>query len=184
MLFTELTPVGRPVEQTPPAPAPKRPYAYSEEVGFAILGRISRGEKLFQVCAARDMPYEQTFFRWVAEDKGFAEAYRCALEARFDRMEHELIKIADDAANDYITEYSEDGIPSIKPNKELLERTAMRIKTRQWVMAKALPRKYADKPSVAVIEAAALNAPKEEPHLYLARDALEAIRAQRVLEPS
>ncbi len=171
----------------PPKPEPpKRPRAYADEVGYLILERIANGEKLHEVCADPAMPATCTFFRWVAENKDFAVSYGYALRARFDRQEYDLIQIADDAANDYIIQADDDGIPSVKPNAELLERVRIKLEIRKWIMQKGLPRRYGDtaKAPPAPVDAGELQtitaAKAEEQPRYLAREAIALIRAQKM----
>jgi hypothetical protein len=127
-----------------PAKPPHRPSSYNEDKAFTLCERLGNGEKLHAICADPDMPSPATVYRWIASIAEFRLAYQCALYAKFDAKSEELIQIADDASQDNTAEAGDDGVPILKPNKESIERTRVRLDIRKWLMAKELPRKYAD----------------------------------------
>lgn len=169
---------------TQPEEKPKRPKEYSDDIAYQILERIGNGEKLHDVCKDEGYPAPATVYRWRAADPGFRDAMDCALMARFDLQSEQLIKIADDAADDYRTVLDKDGVPTLKPNPELIERTELRIRMRQYQMAKHLPRTYGEVAPQAVQAAeapAALEAPSrpEDHPLYIAHQAIAAVVRER-----
>jgi len=94
------------------AKATKRKYeaksrlAYSEALGLEICARmVTRGptgrvQSLTEVCAAPDMPHEETVRRWRKLHPAFAAAYSEAREERAGMLGDEIIAIADDSELD------------------------------------------------------------------------------------
>lgn len=160
--FCVPTQVDTPVENLPTTTAARpigRPRIYNHDIAYEICERLGNGAKLHDICKDEHIPHAATVYRWVAENHQFRAAYYCALLAKFDMRSEECVAIADDASKDYELEDDADGTPTLKPAKETIARTELRIKTRQWQMAKELPRKYA--------EMAALQAPDmpNSPHV-------------------
>lgn len=149
-----------------PKKTPRR-RGYDEEIAEEICERIADGEKLKTICADARMPARATVFRWQHDHPEFAVMFDCALMARFDDRTDELEEIAKDGSDDWVAEADKPGeIPTVRPNKESLGRSELRIKTLQWIMAKGLPKKYGDQPraQASVPEApAAAETPAERP---------------------
>jgi len=79
------------------------------------------------------MPSSTTsFFNWINESPELMEKYTRAQEMRAEYQAGLIIAIADDKSNDYIT--MEDGRQIV--NHEHIQRSKLRIETRQWTMSR------------------------------------------------
>lgn len=123
-----------------------RPSTYSEDIADIICDRLANGESLRTICALDDMPDKSTVFRWLAANDAFATKYAHARAAQADALFDEMLDIADDGSNDWMERRNGDG-ESIgwRENGEAIRRSDLRIKTRQWIVSKLLPKKYGDK---------------------------------------
>jgi hypothetical protein len=91
------------------------------------------------------MPSVQTVLKWLREDKGgFVAQYARAKEEQADFMSEEMIDIADDGTNDFMTIEKGDMSYEIE-NKEVTNRSKLRVETRKWIISKLKPKKYGDK---------------------------------------
>jgi len=64
-------------------------------------------------------------------------------------MADEVMEIADDGTNDWIESNDPDN-PGYRFNGEHYQRSRLRVDTRKWMLAKALPKIYGDKTQVDV----------------------------------
>lgn len=105
-----------------------RPHTkYSDELFHEILRRISCGETLTDICDDEDMPAEGTFYSWIQGDMAKNELYaRAQYERTFVHAE-QLIAIADNCSI------------------EEVNKARLRIDTRKWSMAKANPKRFAER---------------------------------------
>ena len=85
-------------------------------------------------------PDYSTIMRWVDKEEELCKRYARAKEAQADFMADEMIDICDDARNDFMTKGEFE-----VPNKELIQRSKLRIDTRKWLASKLKPKKYGDK---------------------------------------
>lgn len=123
-----------------------RPTRYTEKLGTEICIRLSEGESLRCICEDEHMPAASTVCLWVIDNReGFAERYARARELQYLGMADELLDIADDGKNDWITRKSKSGEEFEVFNKEAAERSKLRVETRKWVLAKVMPKVYGDK---------------------------------------
>lgn len=91
------------------------------------------------------MPSVRTVLRWLREDKdGFCAQYARAKEEQADMMIEEMIDISDDGTNDLMTIEKGDMSYEIE-NKEVTNRSKLRVDTRKWIASKLKPKKYGDK---------------------------------------
>lgn len=127
-----------------------RPRAWSEELAYELCDRIGRGRPLEVVCDEdQDMPSSATVYRWLRTVPGFRDVYYDALFAKFDKMAHECITIADDGARDIEVTAEVNAETGVTTHKidvkgETIERTKLRLGERHRMMAKELPHKYGD----------------------------------------
>jgi len=138
---------GKEVVQSPGEPKPTgRPEIYSQEIADRICAEIASSTKsLRTICNADGMPCVQTVLKWLREDKdGFLAQYTRAKEEQADFMTEEMIEIADDGTNDYMTIVKGDTEYNIE-NKEVTSRSKLRVETRKWAASKLKPKKYGDK---------------------------------------
>lgn len=91
------------------------------------------------------MPSVQTVLKWLRKDMGgFVAQYARAKEEQADFMVEEMIDIADDGTNDYMTITKGDISYNVE-DKEVTSRSKLRVETRKWAAAKLKPKKYGDK---------------------------------------
>lgn len=121
-----------------------RPVTYSAEVAEKVLSEVSEGKTLRETCRKIGTP-ESTVRRWVLDDReGFAARYAHAKELQVECWADELREIADDGSNDWMT--IQRGGESVEvENREVVNRSRLRIDTLKWLMSKITPKKYADK---------------------------------------
>jgi hypothetical protein len=124
-----------------------RPTIFSEELADAICERLASGESLVRICGGDDFPSETTVYRWLQTDLAFRDKYAKAREVQAERMADEILEIADDASNDWMTRFANGGgeAPGWTLNGEHVQRSRLRIDSRKWLMSKMLPKKYGDK---------------------------------------
>ncbi|MFA5387285.1 MAG: terminase small subunit protein [Candidatus Paceibacterota bacterium] len=121
-----------------------RPSKYSDEYADLIIERICSGMSLSEICRDDEMPARSTVLLWVATDReSFSDRYAKACMARAYFWADELIDIADDSSNDYMTR-QRDGENYEAVNPEAIARARLRVDTRKWLMCKLIPA-YSDK---------------------------------------
>lgn len=118
--------------------------AYTKTIGDEICRRISQGEVLSHICEEQGMPCRAVVYRWRSENPTFAEQYFKARENQAEAIFDEMLEIADDSRNDWITKKNRDGSEYTALDVEHVQRSALRIKTRQWMLPR-LNKKMADK---------------------------------------
>lgn len=124
-----------------------RPTDFSDELAASICFEIAEGRSLRSVCRDKGMPHMSTIFRWLGEkDKAtFKEQYARACEERTEAMAEDILDIADDGTNDYVTRSTNDGDEYQVVDKDNIQRSRLRVDTRKWLMSKMKPKKYGDK---------------------------------------
>lgn len=131
---------------------------FSKEKADAICEELATSSKsLRTICAQKDMPAIRTVLYWLSEGenlnakdhfKAFTRQYTRAREMQADFLAEEIIEIADDGSNDYMTitkgvmEYNVE-------NKELTNRSRLRVDSRKWIASKLKPKRYGDKVDMA-----------------------------------
>ncbi len=140
-----------------------RPTKLTEDVAAAICDRFGDGEDLHEICRREDMPSAHTVYRWARTNNEFAESFAAALQARFLLRTKEIEAIAADATNDYVESVGADNMPTVRPNKEGVARSALRIETIYRNFAKLFPHRLVDPLPVAM--AAPAIAPAKLPLL-------------------
>ncbi len=126
-----------------------RPEIFTQEIADQICELISTTAKsLKTICKMDGMPSVRTILRWLREDKaGFCAQYARAKEEQADYMTEEMIEIADDGSNDLMTVEKGDASYEVE-NKEVTNRSKLRVETRKWIASKLKPKKYGDKTGV------------------------------------
>lgn len=135
--------------------------AYSEEqkdnVFNRVIKEIQSGKALRNVLKEEGMPSSQTFYIWLDEDELKSKQYAGACEDRAEAIFEEMIEIADDGSNDYMTITK--GIEKYNvEDKEVTNRSRLRIDTRKWMLSKLMPKKYGDKLDITT-DGERLNSP-------------------------
>ena len=110
-----------------------------------ILERICRGETIDRICKDEHMPHRSTVWKWVRYDPDFAELYFEAKKFQLDAFAEQIITIADESVHDIRMAYDRQGNPIPEINFEAVKRSELRVKTRQWLMERLMPKKYGDK---------------------------------------
>lgn len=130
-----------------------RPEIYTPELADRLCEEISTSSKsLKTICAMDGMPSVRTVLRWLREDKGgeenktkgFCAQYARAKEEQADYLTEEMIDIADNGSNDFMT-ITKGDISYEVENKEWTSRSKLRVETRKWAASKLKPKKYGDK---------------------------------------
>ena len=122
-----------------------RPETYSKEIADKICGEIAASSKsLRTICAQEGFPGIRTVMRWLADKDDFRQQYALAKQEQADYMVEEMLEIADDGSNDYMTITKGDITYNVE-NKEVTNRSRLRVDTRKWIASKLKPKKYADR---------------------------------------
>lgn len=120
-----------------------RPTEYNAEIADKIIDIISTSNRsLASICKELDLN-PSTIYRWLDSHKEFCDNYARAKEWQADFMAEEILEIADDATNDFMTitkGYREYEVE----NKEVISRSRLRVESRKWLASKLKPKKYAD----------------------------------------
>jgi hypothetical protein len=146
------------VSRKKPGGAPKRPQTrgrpslYTPELAANICGRLAVGETLRSICRDEGMPVHSAVIGWTLNAKlapGFADQYARARDAGLNVMAEEILAIADDSADDYITRKREDGSDYTVIDHDHINRSRLRVDTRKWYLSKLAPKRYGDRLQVA-----------------------------------
>lgn len=136
---------------------------------------ICQGLSLREIAAKEGMPSPWQILRFVSKSPEAAQQYAYAKEWQSELLADEIIEIADDARNDWMEVYGDDGEAiGWKLNGEHTRRSQMRIDARKWRAAKLRPKVYGDKGELEVtmkmIEAVMASKPTEELQVYVGID--------------
>ena len=121
-----------------------RPTLYTEELASEICAELALGKSIRTVCHPEHMPSVATIFNWFSKHPTFLEQYTRAKQESADAMAEDVLDIADDGTNDYMTITKGDKEYEVT-NGEAIQRSRLRVETRKWLMAKMKPKKYGDK---------------------------------------
>lgn len=88
------------------------------------------------------MPARDSIYEWLAIHDEFSDQYSRACAARTEVHGDEVVEIADDATNDYMTIRNERGELERVPDPEVIQRSKLRVETRLKLMALMQPKKY------------------------------------------
>lgn len=121
-----------------------RPTDYTEEITIAICNRLSVGESLNEICKDAEMPDKSTVFRWIGRHPEFNDKYAKAKVVGIEALAEDLLDIADNSANDWMTKNDPDN-PGFLLNGDSVQRSRLRIDTRKWILSKLAAKKYGEK---------------------------------------
>jgi hypothetical protein len=107
--------------------------------GEMILEMVADGKTLKFACESIGVGYSTVFFK-IGKNPVFKERMEEARAAGYEVLAEECLEIADETAFD-MTE-TERGL---KPNKEWMQRSKLRVETRLKLLAKWHPKKYGEK---------------------------------------
>ena len=120
------------------------PFTYTPEqkrdAKARVIAGLMAGTPLTVICAADDMPNDDTVRDWASVDGDFERAIARAREAGFDKIALDALAIADDTAND--TKKTKDG--DEQANSEWITRSRLRVETRLKLLAKWDPKRYGE----------------------------------------
>jgi len=121
-----------------------RPTKYTKDLADKICEKLACGESMRTVCKPESMPSMQTVFSWLRTLPDFLEQYTRAKQESADALVEEMIDIADDWSNDFMEIKKWDEYYNVE-NKEVTNRSKLRVETRKWIASKLKPKKYGDK---------------------------------------
>ncbi|MBO3273214.1 hypothetical protein [Hymenobacter defluvii] len=124
-----------------------RPSTYSLALAETLCAYLVDGKTLRWICEQPGMPAKGTILRWARDNASFRDQYTLAREIGDELLAEELLEIADDGTNDYMTITKGDATYNVE-NREVTNRSRMRIDARKWLLSKRLPKKYGDKVDV------------------------------------
>lgn len=131
-----------------------RPTIFNNEIALRICEETATSSKsLKRICDPDDMPAVRTALYWLAEGekadandhfKAFLQKYTRAKEEQADFLAEEILEIADDGSNDLMTITKGDQSYE-QENKEVTNRSKLRVEARKWIASKLKAKKYGDK---------------------------------------
>lgn len=123
-----------------------RPEVYSKEIADQICFRLSEGESLKRILASPGMPGSSSVYRWLLDStkREFWDNYSRARGIQAEVMFDEILDIADDGTNDYMTITKGDNDYNVE-DREVTNRSKLRVESRKWYLSKVLPKKFGDK---------------------------------------
>jgi len=125
-----------------------RPTDFTPELAKHICQQLAEGRSLRSICEAVDMPARSTVYEWLdAGLHGFPDQYARARMRQADTMLEEIIEIADDGTNDFMT-ITKGDTSYVVENKEWTSRSKLRVDARKWAMSKMAPKKYGDSKAI------------------------------------
>lgn len=98
---------------------------------------------LKSICKKHNVPYN-AFYNQMLDSDELINRYARAKQLQADVLADEIIDIADDATNDYMSLQLEEGEIE-KIDHEHVNRSRIRIDARKWKASKLMPKKYGDK---------------------------------------
>ena len=121
-----------------------RPTIFTQELGDIICEKISDGQSMRTICKDEDMPCVRTVYYWLRTNEEFLIQYTIAKEESADAMIEEMLDIADDGTNDYMTIKKGNYEYNVE-DREVTNRSKLRVDTRKWIASKLKPKKYGEK---------------------------------------
>ena len=126
-----------------------RPSMFSKKIAATICARIASGESLRAICEDDGMPARSAVYAWLLEKPDFQDQYARARELQAETFVDEIVEIADDGRNDWMTKNDPDN-PGYIQNGEAMRRSQLRIDARKWHASKLAAKKYGDKAALEV----------------------------------
>lgn len=121
-----------------------RPEIFTQEAADEICEQIATTTRsLRTICEDEFLPSVGTVLKWLRTNETFLAQYTRAKQEQADMMAEEMLDIADDGSNDFMTIVKGDSSYEIE-NKEWTSRSKLRIETRKWLASKLKPKKYGD----------------------------------------
>jgi hypothetical protein len=122
---------------------------YSAEIAEKICEEIATSSKSMKTICAELNLRVPTVLNWLSEGHeghrpDFCKMYARAKEMQADYMAEEMLDIADDGSNDFMTITKGNETYEVE-NKEWTSRSNLRLDTRKWIASKLKPKKYGDR---------------------------------------
>ncbi|MFA5217146.1 hypothetical protein [Sulfuricurvum sp.] len=123
-----------------------RPSKFSQEIADEICKRLSSGESLLNICRDDHLPTRISVYNWLLDGKheAFFNNYARARELQAEYLFDDCLDIADDGTNDWMIIHKRSGEEEEVPNREVLDRSRLRVDTRKWYLSKVLPKKFGE----------------------------------------
>lgn len=126
-----------------------RPSSYTQEMANTICEQIAEGQSLRSICQAEDMPAKSTVFKWLTQNKDFADQYARARETQADAIFDEILSIADEKSVELIYgEGEEQEVVEVRLDSTAIQRNRLRVDARKWMAGKLRPKVYGEKQAV------------------------------------
>lgn len=127
-----------------PKKAHGRPLRYTAEIAVQICERLAEGATLRAICRDEGMPGETTVRRWaLTDEQGFSAQYTRAREIGYHGMFDDIIEISDTPQSGVKTVRKATGVETT--TGDMIEHRRLRVDSRKWALARALPKIYGDK---------------------------------------
>jgi len=122
------------------------PKLFNQDIADEILERIAGSSLSLAMILKEEEEYPKLtcFFKWLNNNPEFAKDYARAKECQAEYMAEEILEIADDGTNDFMTITKGDMEYTVE-NKEWVNRSKLRVDSRRWLASKLLPKKFGDK---------------------------------------
>lgn len=122
-----------------------RPSKYSKEWRDKICEHLISGKSLTSFCKEDGNPSISMVFRWLQKHKAFREQYRYAREVQAQVLFDQCVDIADDSRNDFMEKVGRNGEVYEAVDHENINRSRLRIDTRQYAAKLMAPKLYNDR---------------------------------------
>ena len=120
---------------------------WTPELEDAICAAIAITPKgLEHICKDHpQFPKSSAIYEYRAANTGFAEKYTRAKAAQCMVLADQIIEIADESSRDVDMIDIGDGVEVERVNREIVERSKIRIDARKWLAGKLAPKIFGDK---------------------------------------
>lgn len=122
-----------------------RPKEYNLQTLRKVCTYIIKGYTITDI--ARKLGINrQTIYKWKNTNAKFSEMYEEAQRIRAEDLMDEMLKIADNTKNDYLT--NSDG--EVRGNNTAVQRDKLKVKTRSTLLKWLDPSKYGDQSNIDI----------------------------------
>lgn len=128
----------------------KQDGEFSQELFDKICEKIATSSQSTRATCKENMINPTTFYRWINKDEEnqryggkLRNIYARAKEDQVEFLVDEMLEIADDGSNDYMTITKGDVSYNVE-DKEVTNRSRIRVDVRKFIASKLKPKKYGD----------------------------------------
>ncbi len=122
-----------------------RPKIYTPELGEEIAEMIATTSlSLKRIAEKCGISYFTLRSWYIDREHPFSTLYARAKELQKEHIAEEIMDIADEGVNDLMTIARGDEVYE-QENKEVVNRSKLRVDARKWLLSKLDPKKYGDK---------------------------------------